>query len=271
MSESAAAALSGVQTEQPTGDNGATETSTWTSGLGEDSLAYIQNKGWESPENMLESYRSLEKFAGGSKSLVELPGVDADDETMSAFYDRLGRPESPDQYGFEAPENADADLMNWFGETAHKHGLSQKQAQAIFGEWNEMSTSRMEQFESMKLEQAEADIGALKKEWGADYDKNINSGRIAAQNLGYDEQALSSLEDKMGTAEMLKLFSNLGSKMGEDSFVSGDSSGGFGTTPAQAQAEINNLKLDKQFMDAYLSGDKAAVTKMKGLMERAYG
>ena len=92
MSESAAAALSGVQTEQPTGDNGATETSTWTSGLGEDSLAYVQNKGWESPENMLESYRSLEKFAGGSKSLVELPGVDADEETMSAFYDRLGRP-----------------------------------------------------------------------------------------------------------------------------------------------------------------------------------
>jgi hypothetical protein len=69
---------------------------------------------------------------------------------------------------------------------------------------------------------------------------------------------------------MLKLFATLGSKMGEDNFAGDRGEGGFGTTPAQARAQIADLKLDKGFMDKYISGDRDAVAKMSRLMEAAY-
>ena len=271
----AAAALSGVETAAPEVDNGATATPqapSWTEGFSEDAMGYVQNKGWDSPQSMLESYRNLEKFSGGSKNVVELPGVDATDDQMANFYDRLGRPQSPDQYGFNLPEGADMDLVNWFGETAHRHGLSSKQAQSLFNEWNEMSQSRMENMQHEMKVANEQQLQELKREWGSDYDTNLDAGRRAVAALGYDEQSLSSLEEKMGTSEMMKLFSQIGARMGEDNFVSGNENGaGFGTTPAQAQMQINDLKADQLFMKAYMDGDKAAISKMQRLMSQAYG
>ena len=72
---------------------------------------------------------------------------------------------------------------------------------------------------------------------------------------------------------MLKLFAILGSKMGEDTFEGGErtGSGGFGVTPAAARQQIADLKTDKQFMEAYLSGSKEHVAKMQRLMEAANG
>lgn len=272
--ENAAAALAPADTsvEQAAGNNGATESASWTTGLNEDSLAYVQNKGWDSPDKMLQSYRNLEKFAGGAKNLVEIPGIDADETAMGAFYDRLGRPASASEYGLQLPEGGDQDLMDWFGETSHRYGLSQKQVQGLFKEWNDMSMSRLENFQNEQRVQSETDVANLKREWGANYDSMINAGQLAASNLGYDQASLAELEGQMGTANLLKLFATLGSKMGEDSFVTGNErNGGFGTSPAQAKAQIGELRSDKQFMDAYMSGDKSAIAKMQTLMEKAYG
>ena len=276
MSE-ATAALSGPA-EAGTGDAGnsgaagaAPSAPAWAEGLSEDNIAYINQRGWENPHQLFESYRNLEKLQSGSKNVVEIPGVDATDEQMGSFYDALGRPGSPGEYGLELPDGGDQTLMDWFSETAHRHGLSQKQTQSLFNEWNEMSGQRMENMMHEQKVANEAEIDNLKKEWGADYDKMINAGRLAAQGLGLGEEQLSAMEDKLGTAEMLKHFALLGSKMGEPDFVDGKTGDGFGASPAQAQAEIAELKTDKAFMDAYLSGDKAAVSKMQRLMDKAYG
>lgn len=42
-------------------------------------------------------------------------------------------------------------------------------------------------------------------------------------------------------------------------------------SPAQAAAQISDLKADQQFMQAYMSGDRAAIDKMQRLMDKAYG
>jgi len=276
MSETAAAALSPAEPAGEVDNSTTTDTTSsapeWTKGLSEDSIAFAKQRGWENPHQLFESYRNLEKLQTGSKDIVALPGVDADEDTMNQFYDRLGRPSDPSQYGFETPENADPELMEWFGNTAHRYGLSEKQAKGLFNEWNEMTGAKMENLEHEMKVQGENDINNLKKEWGADYDKMVNAGRLAANGLGYGEEQLSALEEKMGTGEMLKLFATLGSKMGEDSFATGNESGsGFGTSPAQAKAQMDELRTDSQFMDAYMSGDKAAVAKMQKLMEIAHG
>ena len=60
--------------------------------------------------------------------------------------------------------------------------------------------------------------------------------------------------------------------MGEPSFEGGERTNttGFGLTPAAAQQQIADLRSDKQFMDAYMSGSREHVAKMQRLMEAAY-
>ena len=276
MSE-AAAALAGDNgsADAGTADSGAAPASNdtaWNTGFDEDTLAYIGNKGWKSPADILSSYRNLEKFSGGSKNLVELPGQDADADAMNAFFNKLGRPDSAENYRFSLPDAGDEELFNWFRQTAHETGLTDTQAASLFNKWGEMSASRLNSIQENAVQSAEADIDSLKKEWGQGFDGQIQSGRRAVEALGFSEEQLESYEGKLGTAEMLKLFAALGSKMGEDTFEDGGRSGGaFGITPAAARTQLEDLRMDKNFMDKYLTGDKDAVSKMSRLMEMAYG
>lgn len=244
--------------------------SVWTAAFDEDTSAYVSNKGWKEPSDMLMSYRNLEKFAGGAKNLLELPPENATPEQLDAFYSKLGRPADPNEYGLKAPDGGDPAMVEWFKGTAHKLGLSAKQAQSLFTEFNGMSGSMQEKLQSQMAQESEKAIGTLKQEWGQAYDQMIGAGRRAATALGYDAGRLSAIEDKLGTAEMLRLFATLGSKMGEDSFAGERSEGGFGVTPAAAKQQIADLRLDKGFMDKYLAGDRDAVGKFQRLMEAAH-
>lgn len=273
MSEATAALLgdnggapAGVQ---PTGQP--SPNSVWSASFDEDTRAYVSNKGWKEPTDMLTSYRNLERFAGGAKDLLEMPGDGADQTAMDAFYNRLGRPESPDKYGLEIPTGGDPELLNWFKATAHKSGLTSKQAATLYSDWNGMSGSLQEKMQAQTAQDSERAIGSLKQEWGQQYDTMIDSGKRAVAALGYDAGKLSAIEDKLGTAEMLRLFATVGSKMGEDSFVGGRESGGFGVSAESARQQIADLKLDKEFMTQYLSGNKDAVGKMTRLMGAAHG
>ena len=244
----------------------------WNDGFDSDTSAYVANKGWQSGSDMLSSYRNLEKFAGGSKSLVEIPGDGADDAARNSFYSRLGRPEAADKYDIKMPEGASPEMTDWFKGAAFKHGLSQKQAESLYSEFNGMTGTMGEQMAAQGAKNSEADLKALKGEWGQAYDQMVGSGRRAVAALGYDEASLSTLEAKMGTAEMLKMFAKVGSKMGEDEFVGdrGGAGGGFGLTPADAKQQMDSLKLDKEFMGQYLKGSPEAVSKMRRLMEATY-
>jgi hypothetical protein len=271
-------AAAGIQNPATTGTNPASAAinngaqAPWYGQVDEATTAYITNKGWDNPVKAIESYRNLEKFAGGSKSLLEIPGPDADEAKMGEFYNRLGRPESPDKYDIKPPEGGDPELTEWFKGTAHKYGLTSKQAGNLFNDWNQMAAGKGQAMAAEAQQNSEKEIAALKKEWGQGYEKQIDMGKRAVTALGFNEQQLSDYEAKLGTGEMLKLFSVLGSKMGESSFEGGERNGstGFGLTPAAAQQQIADLKTDKQFMEAYLNGSPEHVAKMKRLNEAAY-
>lgn len=251
---------------------GATTPQPWTEGFDEDTNAYVSNKGWQGPADILNSYRNLEKFAGGSKNLVELPGADADEAALGSFFNKIGRPESADKYELNMPDGGDADLADWFKQNAHKSGLTSKQAASLFDAWNEMSTTRTQAMQEQMQADSERSIAELKREWGQGFDSQIDSGKRAVAALGYDADKLGAIEEKLGTAEMLKLFATIGSKMGEPNFEGGDGGGGsFGLTPASAKQQIADLKMDKNFMGEYLNGNKDAVAKMQRLMGFAHG
>lgn len=273
MSEAAAAGNAGDNGSAGAGaTNNAGTPQSWNAGFDEDTNAYVSNKGWQNPADVLNSYRNLEKFVGGSKNLLEMPGENADEAALNNFFNKLGRPESADKYNFNIPDGGDAQLTDWFRQTAHKNGLTDKQASAIFDAWNEMSMARVQSMQDEMKTNSEKDLENLRKEWGQGYDAQISAGKQAVKALGLTEEKLNEIEDKIGTSELLRLMATFGSKMGEDSFDGGDrSNAGFGLTPAAARQEIADLKLNKDFMAEYLKGNNDAVAKMKRLMEYAHG
>ena len=243
----------------------------WFGTASEDNAAYIANKGWTNTDEMVSSYHNLEKFAGGSKNLLELPGADATPEQMANVYTALGRPDSAEAYGFEAAEGADPALDSWFREASHAAGLNETQAKQFYASYGEIVPQIMEARETAAAEQSEADLTKLKSELGAEFDVKVGQGKQVVGGLGYDEATLTAMESSLGTYQFMKLMTDLGSKMGEDNFADGsESASSFGVNAAQAKQQIAELNSDAAFMDKYISGDKAALAKMTRLNEVAY-
>ena len=78
----------------------------WTAAFDEDTNAYVSNKGWKEPADLLTSYRNLEKFAGGAKNLLELPPENATPEQLDAFYRNSAGRETPTSMGSSRPRVA---------------------------------------------------------------------------------------------------------------------------------------------------------------------
>ena len=55
-------------------------------------------KDFKTPADLAKSYVNTKEKIG---SMVSIPGEDADVETRSKFYNRIGRPETVDGYDFE--------------------------------------------------------------------------------------------------------------------------------------------------------------------------
>lgn len=235
---------------------------------------YIENKGWKDPSQVVEGYKNLEKILGDKANALVLP-KEGDATAWGDFYNRLGRPANSGEYKFSDVEGGDENLTNWFKETAHKNGLTQAQAAAMYDEWNQHMQSGSQESQVAAEAKATKDINDLKKEWGNEYEANIKAGQRAASRFGFTEAEIVGMEQSVGTKAMLQRFAQIGRALGEDSFESG--SGGrdqFGLTPQAAQQQIKDLQMDSNFNAAYLDagnpGHKAAAEKMRNLFEAAY-
>ncbi len=79
--------------------------------------------------------------------------------------------------------------------------------------------------------------------------------QAAVRALGVDPTAVAALEKAVGYAKVMDLFRNIGSKIGEDRFVSGGGSNtGNVMTKEQAIAEKAALKRDEAWVSRYLKG-----------------
>ena len=268
MSEvSAAQALSGQAEESAPDASEAGNTPEWYAGLPEDQLGFVQNKGWKGLDAVVQSYQNLEKAVG--KDRYSIPAAE-DADGWNDLYNKLGRPETPDNYKLPA----DSELGTWFKSEAHKAGLTQSQAETLFKAYDEMSGGINAESEAALEAQTKADLDALRKEHGLAYDSLITAGKKAAQRFSLDQETMEKMEGALGTKSFVELMGNIGKSLAEDSFEGNSSESSFTMTPGQAQAQINDLKGDDQFLKAYMDqsspGHKGAIEKMQRLMKYAY-
>lgn len=133
-------------------------------------------------------------------------------------------PETADGYALPVPEGDDGAFAKTAASWFHEAAIPPAQAEKLAAKWNEFAAAQhaaQEQALADADKQAEArfkaDDSALRKEWGDKYEANIELGRRAYREFGFDDEVVTALEDKVGAAKLFKIFANIGQKIGEDS------------------------------------------------------
>lgn len=171
--------------------------------------------------------------------------ADATDEQRAAFWAALGRPESPDKYQFdklEVPEGVTPDdsLDAWFRGVAHASGLTQEQAAGLRQAFNAVQVEAYKA-QVAATEKARNDASeALKKEWGGDYDANIEVMRRAVE--GFGGQEFKALMDSTGLGNnpvVIKVFHTIGKAMQEDGGLLGGGPSTPSTKPGMNYGQVD--------------------------------
>lgn len=266
--ESATGGDAGVKVNAPGVDTRPAPDTSWMDALGDDVKGFVANKAWKEPKDVVESYRNLEKMLGAKGRTLP---ADDDAEGWNKFYNELGRPETPDGYKFDLPEEYNPEAVKFYQTAAHKAGMTKKQADAFLMDYLDFENSVREEHAKQQDTKVFAALQELKQEWGAKYDENLNMAKRGATALGLEQSEILAMESAMGQTKFAKVFQQIGQALCKEDVTPSQtqSSGGFGVrTPAQAQARIDELMANPEYSKAYLNGDPHNVREMSALFEQ---
>ncbi len=229
----------------------------WFTGYEPEIQEFVKSRGWDNtdgPLQMLRAVQSLESLKGAPENrIIRLP---EDPKDMGSVYARLGRPESPEKYGYALPEGVDADPERWQDtyaqatKLAYDIGLSDTQLKAMLDFGISREADAMKQQLALQEEQAkiDADKGrnvelqksrALAREWGSEYEakKNLAAQTIVKLNLS-DEFVDGLVEDLGSKPNVSRLLASIGGFMQESSFPTSGRTGSPQSTEESYAQEI---------------------------------
>lgn len=248
----------------------------WYSGIqNQDVRTWAEAKGFKDPLAVAESAYNLEKLIGFDKAgrTVVLPDENSPPEARQAFLQKLGVPEKPDGYKLPVPTGASDEFAKTAAQWFHENGVPAKAAEGLTTKFNEYQAAQMAAQQQAFATQSEQEFTALKSEWGAAFDQNIELGKRTALQFipGTPEErgaTLQAMEKALGTGKLLKLMASIGQGLGEHKVVGGEAGSGL-MTPAQANQRIAELKSNKDWAGAYLAGDKSKAKELQDLIAMA--
>lgn len=230
----------------------------WRDSLPDDLKADPSLKDIADVGTLAKSYVHAQKAVGNN---VAIPGKTATPEELSAFYQKLGRPEAPDKYDFgKDPDDlafkANDEVKSNYMKKAHEAGLSNRQASQLY-QWYMGNMSSAAKSHEQQLKQTyDEGVKSLKTEWGDAFDQNVDLARAAVAEFGGEE--LQKLLDDTGLgndARVIKAMANVGRGMTEDRLHTQGRNASFKHTPAEASAMIAQKQTDPEFMKAYQNND----------------
>ncbi len=178
-------------------------------------------RGWENADNVIKSYSELEKSASGK---VKIPGEEASPEERSSFYNKIGRPDSPEGYEItDIPENVgmDDETLSQLRKDAFEAGVPKVAFETVLKNY----LNRM----SEQVVQSRVDGEKVLKEevWKGDYDKNIEIAQRYVTEHCSDEFKQVLEDTGMGNNPVFaKHFYEQGKKVLSDTLIRGSQDSG---------------------------------------------
>lgn len=154
-----------------------------------------------------------------------MPGKDAPPEEWAAFYNQIGRPETPDGYEMEVPEGDDGAFAKEVSPLLHEAGITAEQAKVLSRGWNAMRDKAMATIAEAEAAEAAAmhtkntaEAAALKNEWGQAHDANMHFAKLAVQQFMPADKAgdvIAAIESKLGYKATIEFLHGIGKGLGE--------------------------------------------------------
>lgn len=258
----------------------------WLNGATQEEVAFAQSKGWDKEttapaDQIFRSYHNMQKLFGADRAgnTVVIPGEGADESALNSFFNRLGRPEAADKYSAGDFDGLSPEQSAELKARGHKLGLTDKQMAGLH-EWNKEATAAAQQklVQDAQIEFSNQEA-ALKREWGAAYDQNIQLGKEAVAKLGWTQEQIDAMQVGIGYDGVMKLAAQMGKSISEGRFVSNDAGRQSGNpnvlTPEQAKSELKKLQNDSEFQKAWLDKmhpkHEEVIARKSQLSKWAYG
>ncbi|PVX84345.1 hypothetical protein [Paraburkholderia unamae] len=168
---------------------------------------YVTDKGFKEPGDVLKAVRDLEA--------------------------KHTAPAKAEDYALGDTDFAKT-ASTWF----HEQGISAEQAKGLTAKWNTFVEQQNTAAEQARQAEGEAQMTALKGEWGDSYDKNLELGRQAMRKFGVPVEVIETLAGTAGNAQTVKVFSQIGASLSEGTLNPGGagSSGAASTDDEEAAA-----------------------------------
>lgn len=254
----------------------------WRDGLSDDLRSHPELQKFKNFEDVAKSYVTQSELVGRKGVLLPKEG---DPEDANRFYSQLGRPDTVEGYdlgdfappeGLPWSENVQSSML----EAMHESGLTTDQVNSVIRAYAESQSQEFEQI-TKQIEQARGETElALKREYGAQFDANMDLGnRAFAMAAGdkMDEIRQTMLQDGTMLGDykpFIDLFVKMGKSLGEDSLRGGGSRPSFTKSPEQAKSELSALGLDEGFQKALMDRNHPehdrAVERKSALYAMAY-
>lgn len=245
------------------------ESADWRDGL-PDPLRRVADK-FGSPADVVKSYAALERRLGRS---VAVPGDDATPAERDAFYARLGRPRTPEDYRTSLPDayarpGGDAEgeaRLSGFLAAVHAAGAAPPVVRAAV-DWYERARAEAEDAAARRMAAARAEADrALRREWGPGYDRRLALAQRAVRHFGGNDLAATLDRSGLGNDPgWVRAFARIGEALAEDTLVSGDPVGGARDT----QARIDAIMTEHFGRPSYAS--PGVQSELRTLYESLYG
>jgi hypothetical protein len=236
----------------------------WVNGLEEDVKSDKGLSTFKNVKDLAKSYVNARRMIGKEK--VAIPNEKSTPAEWEAYYEAGGRPKTSGDYKLDYPKDMPVpeqpELRKAYMELAHKNGISNKQATALYEFYNgivKQSVVAQQQQEELQMKEADE---KLKTVWGKAYEQKIHFGNVAVeQAVNGDEELKIRLTDKFGNdPDFIMAMSNLGDKFAEHRTISQNV-----PTPGDIQTKINDLMATPAYMNRDNPGHKVAVEMVQRL------
>lgn len=197
-----------------------------------------------------------------TEGMFKVPGADAKPEEWEPVWKALGRPDTPDGYGFAKPEKL-PDGVDWnddfakgFAAFAHSVGMPKTQAEQLIAWHTEQMGAQAAAMKEAGVKMVEAERAELNKAFGPKLAEVAAAAQQAAVKAGRPAQLFDPAAGEFLGVPALQVVAGLLSQI--ETFTKEASFGGPGTTPGTsggydyAEQVISGKHADS---DAYWKGD----------------